>query len=48
MNRFRIHFLEFGVWMSMVLYASDDQRAREDFRRERPGAVLLDLNLEQR
>jgi hypothetical protein len=44
MSRFRIHFLEFGLWMATLLEASDDQSAREEFSRQRPGATILGLH----
>lgn len=46
MNRFRIHFLESGLWMATVLSAIDDQSARDAFSRKHPGAILLGLRRE--
>jgi hypothetical protein len=44
MNRFRIHFLEFDLWLAAILYATDAQSAREAFSRERPSAAILGLH----
>jgi hypothetical protein len=43
MSRFRIHFLEGGIWTVTILAAKDDQSAREEFSRQRPGASIRGL-----
>jgi hypothetical protein len=44
MIRFRVHFLEFDLWLETILYAPDAQSAREAFSRERPSAAILGLH----